>query len=40
MRETLGEHIHSYLVQAKREEWAAYQAVVTPWELEHDLAVL
>lgn len=40
MRETLGEHIHDYLVRAKRAEWDAYQAVVTPWELERNLAVL
>ena len=40
MRETLGAHIHDYLVRAKREEWNAYQAIVTPWELERDLAVL
>lgn len=40
MREVLGEHIHSYLVRAKRAEWEAYQGIVTPWELERDLAVL
>lgn len=40
MRETLGEHIHSYLVSAKRAEWNEYQGVVTPWELERGLAVL
>ena len=40
MRETLGEHIHTYLVKAKRAEWNEYQGVVTPWELERHLAVL
>lgn len=40
MKETLGEHIHSYLVSAKRAEWRSYQSEVTPWELEHYLAVL
>ena len=40
MRETLGEHIHDYLVQQKRREWNAYGRVVTPWELEQNLAVL
>lgn len=40
MRETLGEHIHSYLVATKREEWNAYQSVVTEWELKRCLAVL
>ena len=40
MREVLGDHIHSYLVRAKRAEWEAYQGIVTLWELERDLAVL
>ena len=40
MRETLGEHIHGYLVAAKRREWNEYQRAVTPWELERGLAVL
>ena len=40
MRETLGEHIHSYLVSAKRAEWNAYQGTVTQWELDRCLAVL
>ena len=39
MRETLGEHIHDYLVRTKREEWEAYQGIVTAWELERNLAV-
>ncbi len=40
MRETLGEHIHGYLVREKRRVWNEYQRIVTPWELERDLAVL
>ena len=40
MRETLGEHIHGYLVAAKRTEWNDYQAQVSPWELDRYLAVL
>ena len=40
MCETLGEHIHDYLVRTKREEWEAYQGIVTAWELERNLAVL
>ena len=40
MRETLGEHIHDYLVRTKREEWEAYQGIVTACELERNLAVL
>lgn len=39
-REVLGRHIHAYLVEAKRAEWADYQASISPWEIEHDLAVL
>ena len=40
MKETLGEHIHSYLVGAKRREWNDYQRSVTQWELDRYLAVL
>lgn len=40
MKETLGEHIHSYLVRAKRAEWLDYLRHVSQWELEHYLAVL
>ncbi len=40
MRETLGEHIHSYLVRAKSEEWDAYQRYISEWEYERYLAVL
>ena len=29
MRETLGDHIHSYIVSAKRAEWNEYQGVVS-----------
>ncbi|HAM14610.1 MAG TPA: glutamine synthetase [Eggerthellaceae bacterium] len=40
MRDTLGDHIHSYLVASKRAEWEAYQRDVSPWELDRYLAVL
>ena len=40
MRETLGEHIHSYLVKAKRREWMEYERYVSQWELDRYLAVL
>ncbi len=40
MREVLGEHIHSYLVEAKRREWKAYQNDVSMWEIDRYLAVL
>ena len=32
MRATLGDHIHSYLVAAKRAEWNDYQGYVSQWE--------
>ena len=40
MKETLGEHIHSYLVEAKRADWMDYLRHVSPWELDRYLAVL
>ena len=40
MKQTLGEHIHSYLVEAKRSEWVQYLRHVSQWELERYLAVL
>ena len=40
MKETLGEHIHSYLVATKRREWMDYLRHVSPWELDRYLAVL
>lgn len=40
MKEVLGEHIHSYLVQAKRDEWEEYQSFVSQWERDRYLAVL
>lgn len=40
MKEVLGDHIHSYLVQAKREEWEEYQSFVSQWERDRYLAVL
>jgi len=40
MKQTLGEHIHSYLVDAKRAEWIEYLQQVSRWELDKYLAVL
>jgi glutamine synthetase len=40
MKEVLGDHIHSYLVNAKREEWNNYQKSVSQWEFDHYLSVL
>ena len=38
--ETLGEHVFQYVLSNKREEWEAYSAQVTPFELERFLQVL
>lgn len=40
MKRTLGEHIHTYLVEAKRAEWMGYLRHVSSWELDRYLAVL
>ena len=40
MKEVLGDHIHSFLVDYKRKEWDDYQHQVTQWELDRYLAVL
>ena len=40
MKETLGEHIHSFLVKTKRADWMDYLRHVSPWELDRYLAVL
>jgi len=40
MKQTLGEHIHSYLVETKRAEWTEYLRQVSKWELDKYLAVL
>ena len=40
LRDTLGDHVLEYLVRNKREEWDAYKAYVTPYELERYLPLL
>ncbi len=40
LRETLGEHVHEFLIRNKRQEWDAYKAYVTPYELERYLPIL
>lgn len=40
MKNTLGAHIHSYLVETKRAEWVDYLRQVSQWELDRYLAVL
>ena len=37
--EALGEHVHDWFLRNKRNEWAAYKAQVTPFELERYLPV-
>ena len=38
MRETLGEHIHSFFLRKKRSEWEKFNAAVTDWEVKRYLA--
>ncbi len=40
VRDTLGDHVFEYLLRNKREEWNAYKAYVTPYELERYLPLL
>ena len=40
LREVLGDHVHEFLIRNKHEEWDAFKAVVTPYELERYLPVL
>lgn len=40
MRETLGEEVHSYIVEEKRNEWNSYLQHVSSWELDRYLEVL
>ena len=40
LRECLGEHVHEFLIRNKREEWDAYKAYVTPFELERYFPIL
>jgi glutamine synthetase len=37
VRDALGDHIYSRLVEAKRQEWQDYSAMVTRWEIEQYL---
>jgi glutamine synthetase len=38
--EALGDHVFEWLIRNKREEWAAYRAYVTPWEIERSFPLL
>ncbi len=38
MKDALGEHIHAFFLQKKRDEWAKYASTITAWELDRYLA--
>ena len=38
--EALGDHVHEFLIRNKREEWDAFKAYVSPYELERYLPIL
>jgi glutamine synthetase len=40
LRAALGDHVLEFLLRNKREEWDAYKAHVTPYELERYLPIL
>lgn len=38
MKDTLGEHIHSFFLKKKRDEWHKFESTITEWEIKHYLA--
>jgi glutamine synthetase len=40
LRETLGEHVFTYLIESKLAEWDEYRVVVHPYEIERYLPIL
>lgn len=40
LRNALGDHVFSRLIELKKKEWQEYRAQVTPWELDQNLPVL
>jgi glutamine synthetase len=38
--QALGEHVFEWFIRNKREEWAAYRAYVTPWEIGRSFPLL
>ena len=38
MKDALGEHIHSFFLKKKRDEWDKFAAHISDWELKHYLA--
>lgn len=38
MKDALGEHIHSFFLKKKRDEWHKFESTITEWEINHYLA--
>ena len=38
MKDALGEHIHSFFLKKKRDEWHRFESTITEWEIKHYLA--
>ena len=38
MKDALGEHIHSFFLKKKRDEWHKFESTITEWEIKHYLA--
>lgn len=37
-KDALGEHIHSFFLKKKRDEWHKFESTITEWEIKHYLA--
>lgn len=37
MKDALGEHIHSFFLKKKRDEWHKFESTITEWEIKHYL---
>ena len=35
MKDALGEHIHSFFLKKKRDEWHKFESTITEWEIKH-----
>ena len=40
MREILGDEMHRFIVENKKEEWCSYRSQVTQWELDRYFPIL
>lgn len=38
MKDALGDHIHSFFLKKKRNEWHKFESTITEWEIKHYLA--